>query len=165
MKYETATKYNNFRFLAHLLCPVKLSVQEHNIKNHVSFVEKGKCSFCVVEDVREENKVYPNCQAIEKKMIDFCENEVLQITRELILKNYVVPPEEETGESMEELEQEIFEDEEVDKFSLEEEKEEEEEKEKEDEFSFDGEEKKEEEEEEEEEEKEEEEERKMKAKL
>ena len=104
MKYETAIKYNNFRFLAHLLCPVKLSIQGHNIKNCVLFVEKEKCSFCVVEDVGEENKVCPSCQAIEKKIINFCENEILQIIRKLILKNYVVPPEEETGKSIEELE-------------------------------------------------------------
>ena len=79
-KYETAAKYNNFRFLAHLLCPMKLSVQGYNIKNHISFVEKGKCCFCVVEDVGKENKVCPSCQAIEKKIINFCENGVLQIT-------------------------------------------------------------------------------------
>ena len=151
-------------FLAHLLCPVKLSVQGHNIKNRVLFVEKGKCSFCVVEDVGEENKVCSSCQVIEKKMINFCENRVPQITRELILKNYVVPPEEEIGESMEKLEQEIFEDEEVDEFSLEEKEEEEEEEEEEDEFSFDGEEEEEEEEEKEEEEEEEEEEEKTKVK-
>ena len=136
---------------------MKLSVQRHNIKDCVLFVEKGKCCFCVVEDVGEENKVCSSCQVIEKEMIDFCENGVPQTTRKFILKNYVVPPEEETGKAMKELEQEIFEDEEVDEFLLEEEEEEEEEEE--NEFSFnDEEEEKEKEEEEEEEEKEEEEE-------
>ena len=143
---------------------MKLSVQRHNIKDRVSFVKKGKCSFCVVEDVEEENKVCSSCQAIEKKMIDFCKNEVPQIIRELILKNYVVSLEEETREFMEELEQKIFEDEKVDEFLLEEEEEEEEEEEKEDEFSFDGEKEEKEEEEKEEEEEEEEEEEKTKVK-